>query len=102
MLTIECQIAITTVYFGDGRTADYERQEIDLLELAYACTIHKSQGSEYQSVIVNIQTQHYIMLKRPLVYTAITRASKQSQLLAMQKPCEWQFTKPTPKNVELC
>jgi exodeoxyribonuclease V alpha subunit len=64
------------VDFGDGRAYEYEQQELDLLEPAYACTVHKSQGSEYRSVIVNIQTRHYIMLKRPLIYTAITRAKQ--------------------------
>jgi exodeoxyribonuclease V alpha subunit len=67
---------IARVDFPDGRIAEYGHQELELLELAYACTVHKSQGSEYQSVIVNIQTQHYIMLKRPLIYTAITRAKQ--------------------------
>jgi exodeoxyribonuclease V alpha subunit len=60
-----------TVDYGDGRTAEYEDTELDMLELAYACTVHKSQGSEYSSVIISIQNGHYIMLKRPLIYTAI-------------------------------
>jgi exodeoxyribonuclease V alpha subunit len=72
---------VVRVDFGDGRTADYERQELELLELAYACTIHKSQGSEYPSVIVNLQTQHYVMLKRPLIYTAITRAKERAAIV---------------------
>jgi exodeoxyribonuclease V alpha subunit len=64
------------VDFGDGRVVEYGIHELGLLELAYACTVHKSQGSEYQSVILNIQTGHYIMLKRPLIYTAVTRAKQ--------------------------
>ena len=44
-----------------------------MLDFGYASTIHKSQGSEYQSVIINIQCAHYVMLTRPLIYTAITR-----------------------------
>ena len=76
---------IVCVDFGDGRTAEYEQQELDLLELAYACTVHKSQGSEYHSVIVNIQTQHYIMLKRPLIYTAITRAKQRVVIVGDRK-----------------
>ena len=65
----------TSVYvdFGDGRTKEYDSTELDMLELGYASTIHKSQGSEYQTVIMNLQKAHYIMLTRPLVYTAITR-----------------------------
>jgi exodeoxyribonuclease V alpha subunit len=73
------------VDFGDGRIAEYERQELELLELAYACTVHKSQGSEYQSVIVNLQVAHYIMLKRPLIYTAITRAKERVAIVGEKK-----------------
>ena len=76
---------IVHVDFGDGRTSEYEPQELDLLELAYACTVHKSQGSEYQSVIVNVQTGHYIMLKRPLIYTAITRAKQRVTIVGDKK-----------------
>jgi len=77
----------TTVFvdFGDGRTAEYDTTELDLLELAYASTVHKSQGSEYQSVIINLQTGHYLMLKRPLVYTAITRAKKRVCIVGERK-----------------
>ena len=76
---------IVQVDFGDGRSAEYEPQELELLELAYACTVHKSQGSEYQSVIVNVQTGHYIMLKRPLIYTAITRAKQRVAIVGDKK-----------------
>lgn len=64
-----------TVYvdFGDGRTKEYDSSELDMLDLGYASTIHKSQGSEYKSVIINLQCAHSIMLTRPLIYTAITR-----------------------------
>ena len=62
------------VDFGDSRTAEYESSDLDMLDLAYASTIHKSQGSEYQSVIINLQCAHAVMLVRPLIYTAITRA----------------------------
>lgn len=65
----------TTVYidFGDGRLKKYDSSELDMIDLGYASTIHKSQGSEYKSVIINLQCAHYIMLTRPLIYTAITR-----------------------------
>jgi exodeoxyribonuclease V alpha subunit len=76
---------IVRVDFGDGRIAEYEPQQLELLELAYASTVHKSQGSEYQSVIVNIQTAHYIMLKRPLIYTAITRAKQRVIVVGEKK-----------------
>ena len=77
--------ACVTVDFGDGRAAAYEPQELDLLELAYACTVHKSQGAEFQSVIVSLQTAHFIMLKRPLVYTAITRAKQRVIIVGDRK-----------------
>lgn len=61
------------VDFGDGRIREYEKKDLGMLELGYATTVHKSQGAEYKSVIINLQMAHYIMLTRPLIYTAITR-----------------------------
>ena len=61
------------VDFGDGRNMEYDSSELDMLDLGYASTIHKAQGAEFQSVIINLQWAHYIMLTRPLIYTAITR-----------------------------
>lgn len=63
------------VEFDGGRVA-YSTMEIDELELAYACSIHKSQGSEYPAVIVLLATQHFRLLQRNLLYTAITRGRK--------------------------
>ena len=60
----------------DGRPVRYEPGDLDELVLAYATTIHKSQGSEYPAVIILIHTQHYVMLQRNLLYTAITRGRK--------------------------
>ena len=60
----------------DGRTVTYEPADLDELVLAYACSIHKSQGSEYPCVVIPIHTQHYVMLQRNLLYTGITRARK--------------------------
>lgn len=60
--------------FYDDKTVDYEDDEMEELALAYACTIHKSQGSEYPAVIVVLDSSHYVMLQRNLIYTAITRA----------------------------
>ena len=76
-----------TVYvdFGDGRTAELDLTELSYLDLAYATTVHKSQGSEYSSVIVNLQTAHYVMLKRPLLYTAITRAKERAIIVGDRK-----------------
>ena len=60
----------------DGRSVDYKVQELDELSLAYATTIHKSQGSEYPCVIMPIHTQHFVMLQRNLLYTGITRGKR--------------------------
>lgn len=60
----------------DGRPVKYDAGDLDELVLAYAMTIHKSQGSEYPAVIVLVHTQHYVMLERNLLYTAITRGKK--------------------------
>ncbi|WP_294261305.1 ATP-dependent RecD-like DNA helicase [Propionivibrio sp.] len=57
----------------DGRLVSYPFGELDELVLCYATTIHKSQGSEYPVVVIPISTQHYMMLKRNLIYTGITR-----------------------------
>ena len=60
----------------DGRPVRYDAGDLDELVLAYAMTIHKSQGSEYPAVIVLMHTQHYVMLQRNLLYTAITRGRR--------------------------
>lgn len=60
----------------DDREVAYDFQEMDEVSLAYATTIHKSQGSEYPCVVIPIHTQHYILLQRNLLYTAITRGRK--------------------------
>ena len=68
----------TVIYvnFGDGKLKEYDAGDLDMLDLGYASTIHKSQGAEYQSVIINLQCAHAIMLTRPLIYTAITRGKQ--------------------------
>ena len=60
----------------DGKPVEYASGDLDELALAYATTIHKSQGSEYPAVIVLLHNQHYMMLQRNLLYTAITRGRK--------------------------
>lgn len=69
----------------DGRWLNYENSETSQLTLAYACTIHKSQGSEYPAVIAVFHNQHYIMLQRNLLYTAITRARKLCVLIGQKE-----------------
>ena len=68
-----------------GRVVVYEREEMDDLTLAYAVSVHKSQGSEYQTVVMPLLTQHYIMLQRNLFYTALTRAKKLSVIVGSYK-----------------
>jgi exodeoxyribonuclease V alpha subunit len=60
----------------DGRPVEYDFNDLDELALAYAMTIHKSQGSEYPAVVMPLHTQHYVMLQRNLFYTGITRGRK--------------------------
>ncbi|MBN1300097.1 MAG: ATP-dependent RecD-like DNA helicase [Melioribacteraceae bacterium] len=69
----------------DDRIVQYGIDELDELTLAYAVTVHKSQGSEYPVVIMPVTTSHYIMLQRNLLYTAITRASKLIILIGSKK-----------------
>ncbi len=68
----------------DGRTVLYQFGELDEVALAYAVSIHKSQGSEYPAVVIPIMKQHYMMLRRNLLYTGITRG-KRMLVLAGQR-----------------
>lgn len=69
----------------DGRPVTYDISELDELVLAYATTIHKSQGSEYPIVVMPVLMNHYIMLQRNLIYTGITRAKKVLVLVGTRK-----------------
>lgn len=64
------------VRLEDGRAVAYDDDELDELVLAYACTVHKAQGSEYPAVVIGLVNQHYMLLARKLLYTAVTRAKK--------------------------
>ena len=75
---------IVSVTFDD-RTLDYELSEIDELTLAYALTVHKSQGSEFEAVIMPLLMSHYIMLDRNLLYTAVSRAKKLLVIIGSEK-----------------
>jgi len=66
----------TLIVDFDGRNVSYDISELDELVLAYATTIHKSQGSEYPIVVMPVLMNHYVMLQRNLIYTGITRAKK--------------------------
>ncbi len=60
----------------DGRDVKYDFNELDEVSLAYAASIHKSQGSEYAAVVIPLASQHYMMLERNLLYTGVTRGKK--------------------------
>jgi exodeoxyribonuclease V alpha subunit len=75
---------VVTVDF-DGRPVDYDFADLDELQLAYAISVHKSQGAEYPAVVVPVSTQHYVMLQRNLLYTAITRGRKLVVLVGSRK-----------------
>jgi len=67
---------VLEVELADGRAVDYTAGDIDQLAHAYAISVHKSQGSEYPAVVIPLLTQHYLMLQRNLLYTAITRGKR--------------------------
>ena len=75
ILKIDPEDHEVTVLF-DGRPVTYDYSDLDELVLAYAVSVHKSQGSEYPCVVIPLLTQHYVMLQRNLIYTAITRGKK--------------------------
>jgi exodeoxyribonuclease V alpha subunit len=66
----------------DGRRVDYELGELDEVGLAYATTVHKAQGSEYPAVVIPLAMQHYTLLQRNLLYTAVTRGKRLVVLIA--------------------
>ena len=69
----------------DGRLVTYDFNELDELSLAFACSIHKAQGSEYPAVVIVLHTQHYVMLQRNLLYTGVTRGKKLVALVGSRK-----------------
>lgn len=73
------------VDYFDGRMVSYEQADLDQLMLAYAVSVHKSQGSEYPAVVISLATQHYMMLQRNLLYTAITRGKRLVVLIGATK-----------------
>ena len=73
-------------YFG--RSVSYDFSELNELTLAYAITVHKSQGSEYPVIIVPIMGQHFVLLNRSLLYTALTRGKKLVVLIGTSRALE--------------
>lgn len=78
---LRCVVA----FFPDGREVVYQKDDILELDLAYAITIHKSQGSEFGAVIMPVLTQHFKMLFRNLIYTGLTRARKLAVVVGTRK-----------------
>lgn len=77
----------------DGRKVVYDFRELDELVLSYAITIHKSQGSEYPCVLIPMHTQHYVLLQRSLLYTALTRAKKLVIVIGTKKALNLAITR---------
>lgn len=71
----------------DGREVTYDVADLDEIALAYATTVHKSQGSEYPAVVMPLATQHYTMLARNLLYTGVTRGKQLVVLIGQSKAC---------------
>ncbi len=69
----------------DDRMVKYDFGELDEVSLAYAVTIHKSQGSEFPAVVIPLATQHYMLLQRNLIYTGITRGKRLVVLVGQKK-----------------
>ena len=88
VVAIDLEEEILTVAFTDAQGTNeviYEFSDIDELTLAFSCSIHKSQGSEYPAVVLAIHTQHYMLLQRNLLYTALTRAKKFAVLVGPKR-----------------
>ena len=81
-INIEEQLIKVLFY---SRIIEYDFSELNELVLAYAITVHKSQGSEYPVVIIPMLTQHFLLLQRNLLYTAITRARKMVIIVGTNK-----------------
>ena len=79
------ELTCVVSFFPDHRIVEYSRDDIPELDLSYAITIHKSQGSEFGAVIIPILTQHFKMLYRNLIYTGLTRARKLAVLVGTRK-----------------
>ena len=73
------------VFEFDNEEVEYSLEGIQSLELAYAITVHKSQGSEYEVVIIQCSNAHSFMLKRNLIYTALTRGKKKVVMVGQKK-----------------
>lgn len=84
VLDVDAEERLVLVDF-EGRSVTYEWEDLDDLTLAYACSVHKAQGSEYRAVLVLLHAEHAVMLRRNLLYTAITRGREWVFLLGERR-----------------
>jgi exodeoxyribonuclease V alpha subunit len=84
ILNIDTETQEVIISF-DGKTVAYDYPDLDEIVLAYAVSVHKSQGSEYPAVVIPILTQHYILLQRNLIYTGVTRGKKLVVIIGTKK-----------------
>lgn len=84
IVSIDPEAQLMSVNF-DGRQVEYEFADLDELIHAFALSVHKAQGSEYRAVVIPILTQHYMLLQRNLLYTAVTRAKELVVLVGTKK-----------------
>ena len=84
IVTIDTEAQEVLLSF-DGRTVPYDYADLDEIALAYAVSVHKSQGSEYPAVVIPILTQHYVLLQRNLIYTGVTRGKKLVVIVGTKK-----------------
>lgn len=96
IVAIDREVQEITIDF-DGRRVSHEFQELDEIALAYAVSVHKSQGSEYPVVIMPVLTQHFMLLQRNLLYTGITRGKKLVILIGTWKAIAIAIKNDTPQ-----
>jgi exodeoxyribonuclease V alpha subunit len=88
ILRIDAEERQVLVQFSDeqgDKAVSYGPEDLDELALAYAVSVHKSQGSEFPAIVLPVTTQHFIMLQRNLLYTALTRAKRLAVLVGTKK-----------------
>ena len=89
IVKIDDEDQIVTVFYDDERYVDYTPAELDDLELAYAITIHKSQGSEFPVILIPLFMGPPMLLNRNLIYTAVTRARQMVVLVGDQRALQF-------------
>lgn len=85
IVSIDPEEQTAMVAFDDDRMVEYDLSELDELVHAFAISVHKAQGAEYPAVVIPVLTQHYLLLQRNLIYTAVTRAKKLVVLVGTRK-----------------